>query len=87
MGWGPRLGVLSGRAFGLFKRWPCTIEPDLCRRLSPTGGMTVAHEDPTATLLQDGRVLVAGGYICCSGEAQATAEVYDPRAGPSPRPC
>ena len=33
----------------------------------------------TATLLQDGRVLVAGG--CCAGSAPRTAELYDPVSG------
>ncbi|HJT17446.1 MAG TPA: kelch repeat-containing protein [Thermoanaerobaculia bacterium] len=40
-----------------------------------TGDMHVAREGHTATLLQDGRVLMAGG------SSDTTAEVYDPATG------
>jgi len=49
-------------------------------RWSVTGAMTVARQDHTATLLPDGRVLVAGG-VGKNGHALASAEVYDPRSG------
>jgi hypothetical protein len=43
---------------------------------SGTGSMTEARSnDPTATLLPDGRVLVTGGG------SLASAELYDPRSG------
>jgi hypothetical protein len=42
-----------------------------------TGTMSVARWRPTATLLDDGRVLVAGG----DGNVGATAELYDPVTG------
>jgi len=41
-----------------------------------TGSLAQAREDHTATLLPDGKVLVAGGYDGHS--ALASAEVYDP---------
>ena len=42
---------------------------------TPTGDMTEVRTSPTATLLDDGRVLVVGG----SGDgALASAEIYDP---------
>ena len=43
-----------------------------------TGSMHHARVAHTATLLEDGRVLVTGGY---SGQVSASAEVYDPKTG------
>jgi WD40 repeat protein len=47
----------------------------------PVGNLTTARFAHTATLLQDGQVLIAGGYVCCSAPPYATktAELYDPR--------
>jgi len=48
-----------------------------------TGSMTVGRDGPTATLLKDGRVLVAGGKVH-TGSVElptATAELYDPTTG------
>jgi Kelch motif len=42
---------------------------------SPTGSMSIARSWATATLLPDGRVLIAGGY---ESRDLATAEIYDP---------
>lgn len=46
---------------------------------TPTGSMTTPREEATATVLQDGRVLVAGGRSL-TGDL-ATAELYDPTTG------
>jgi hypothetical protein len=49
----------------------------------PTGSMGTPRENPTAVRLQDGRVLVVGGYSGPSGYAQrlTSAELYDPATG------
>jgi N-acetylneuraminic acid mutarotase len=46
---------------------------------TPTGSMSVARWDHSATLLSNGKVLVAGGYSRTGG--QAIAELYNPSTG------
>src|SRR2546430_10173802 len=46
----------------------------------PTGSMTTARYDHTATRLPGGRVLVAGGFDISTGYL-ASAEIYDPASG------
>jgi hypothetical protein len=46
-----------------------------------TGSMTVARFRHTATLLQDGRVLIVGGVPADSSIPTSTAELYDPATG------
>ena len=48
-----------------------------------TGSMAVGRESHSATRLQDGRVLIAGGHdgTTSFGVALATAELYDPATG------
>lgn len=49
----------------------------------PTGSMTAARESHTATLLNDGRVLVTGGAVPqgIGWAPLSTAEIYDPVTG------
>ena len=48
---------------------------------SPTGSMTTSRSSQTATLLADGRVLIAGGERAQPGGAEdlSSAELYDPK--------
>jgi hypothetical protein len=46
-----------------------------------TGSMAVGRFLHTATLLQNGKVLIVGGLLLSSSNPVATAEVYDPATG------
>ena len=46
-----------------------------------TGNMTTARDGHTATLLNNGQVLIAGGYEDALGDIAASAELYNPATG------
>jgi hypothetical protein len=46
-----------------------------------TGNMAVGRFLHTATLLQNGKVLIVGGVLTSSSDPVAAAEVYDPATG------
>lgn len=46
-----------------------------------TGSMTTGRTIHTATLLPDGKVLIAGGWSSVTNSSIATAEIYDPSSG------
>src|SRR5436853_6965299 len=48
---------------------------------TPTGAVTTARSWHTATLLNNGQVLIVGGVTNYSFSATASAELYDPTRG------
>jgi Putative Ig domain/Galactose oxidase, central domain/Kelch motif len=63
--------------WGLMLVQPCMAGSGV---FSNTGSLVTAREAPTATLLPNGKVLVAGGYNN-TNDNLASAELYDPATG------
>jgi hypothetical protein len=68
--------LLAGRRLLLFEP-ALTVSADSAGHLVPTGNTVEPRFDHTATLLPDGKVLIAAG-LARNGVIDATAEVYDP---------
>lgn len=66
-------GLVRGRA-----AW--RVKADSVGRIVPTGDTLEPRFDQTATLLPDGKVLIAAG-MARNGVIEPSAELYDPRAG------
>jgi hypothetical protein len=94
-----RVLVLGGRTVGTSPGGPpeddvasAEIYSPATGKFSATGSMSRPREGHTATLLPDGRVLVAGGNTLqqvttsTNGDTSSTAELYDPSPAPSFRP-
>jgi WD40 repeat protein len=68
---------------GLMLVQPCASAPFVFEgsgSWTPTGNLATKRQDHTATLLPNGKVLIAGGYNSTSGYL-ASAELYDPASG------
>ena len=50
-------------------------------KFSPTGALPEVRTNHTATLLQDGRVLIVGGFGGPTATPLASAELFDPKTG------
>lgn len=73
------LGILCLRLLVL-PRPSQTASADAVGRIVRTGDMTVPRFDHTATLLPNGKVLIAAG-MARNGLTEPTAELYDPSTG------
>jgi len=69
----------AGEKYGTFTAVGGMNIPRSYHKFIPTGKMLSARAGHTATLLPDGKVLIAGGFQ--PGEALASAELYDPISG------
>jgi hypothetical protein len=69
--------LIDGRADGYYGGSSEIYDPATGAFTATVGEFPQSEEGHTATLLADGSVLIAGGWICC-GFSVATAELYFP---------
>lgn len=79
-------GMNTTNASGVVVTATAELYDPASRTFTATGSMSIPREAPTATLLADGTVLIAGGRTQASpGDnmttASNTAEIYDPSTG------
>ena len=74
------LAIASTLLTAVSYRVPPMLQEGPAGRLLPTGALGEARADHTATLLPDGRVLIAGGMVE-NGVFLDTMELYDPKTG------
>ena len=85
----PNGKVLIAGGFAILSGWPVWASAELydpsTGMFKETGSMTTPRNSHTATLLPDGKVLIAGGDFSAGGSsgssALASAELYDPATG------
>jgi hypothetical protein len=76
------LPIYPGIPAGVYARGPAAeVYDPLLGVWLATGTMTARRTSHTATLLPDGRVLVASGYDWRADTQVASADIYDPRSG------
>jgi hypothetical protein len=83
-----RFGRFVVGSLSILLVWSCLLLPepaltvgaDSSGHVAPTGDTVEPRFDHTATLLPDGKVLIAAG-MARNGVIEPTAELYDPRAG------
>jgi len=66
----------------LFLMYGASLNAQTAGTFTMTGSMTIPRAEHSATLLPNGKVLIAGGYSpAAPGLTVATAELYDPSTG------
>src|SRR5438132_1094256 len=75
-----RFAMAAGMALCSALAWPGTASGSVAG-WTTTGSLATGRGSHRATLLPDGRVLVAGGYDFATATYTATAELYDPASG------
>jgi hypothetical protein len=77
-------GGINGEAYpqgGLIPLATAELRKAGSGSVQPTGSMGVGRYSHTATILQDGRVLITGGTVGPKLTVTQTAELYDPSSG------
>ena len=69
-------------AFLIVSSFAARLDAQMQGAFSPAGSLTTVRQGHTATILNNGKVLIAGGFATLAGwPVWASAEVFDPVAG------